>query len=923
MANLFRYYQTDEKGKWKVTNEKDGGDKTLTSMGAKRASILLVSAVIDEETDPEKLSYKGPMYVDIDSKDLQKSIDSAKAFVQKLSDLGVPQSAYEVHASGSKGFHIYIHPSAFGQHRAVRRLPYIYAEIAVDLYVPGLDFQVYCGGRGNLFRLPNVKRDDGKYKSPIFVHELQRMTPESYAVLTSEPRAMVGYGMQEQKHPVSALVQLFEAAKVREARHAKERQKTPVPDGDLGPFAEDPPQCMQDLQKYHVRTGVNFNQVVYQMAIFLARAGTSKTKVDSVADLTAKHGTSTSYRSERDRADHIKGLTNYMRNKPHKQFSCAAMRSVWAKPDCESCPLYNKTQHLEEQYDVVERPNGYYAMSAKGAERRLTNFILVPRRIIVSWKNNGQKHREYTRVTIERDHERLDEINLPDDCWNSKSRFLQVFTGVADNIMATVGDNDVQILKHFILRDIDKVEEQEEVQSVGIHRQVVGKKPKYTYVEPGMSINRFVIPNTHRFTSKVSTEDAALPNLLPVERVWQGDDRHAKAIRNLLSVNELEVTSALFGWFMAAHLKAHIFGLRSEFPLIGVWGGRGSGKTQTSSLFGTLHGCDFFHHPPPTLTAITPFAFLSHAEVSNTVPRIFDEFNKGGMGQSRYAHFSEYLKNIFNNSSSAKGAVRRTQLTVDYHKPTSPVVILSEHQFEVPALRDRLYPVMVREPSLRPRTVFFEEAKTDAPLLFQIAKESVMAALDTREEWVSTTLKGWIDKMPAKFSDRQRFCRAAILTGIDFAERVLVETLKLDLSAELVDARQAFVDHVNNEKLSTTGVGTTEVDALLARLGEMVILSRTDQLQHKIHHSNFQLTEDGNFALIDPASVFPILKLYISQTRDRIPLNNAGEMDALLRAEPYFVGEELQPEMIQSRPVMRLDLAKMEDKGINVSAFRL
>jgi len=921
MAALFKYYQLQEKGKWEVTPDSKEANKSLTKMGAKRVSILSVSAVVDESTDNDKLKYLGPMYVDIDSKDLQESIDSTKTFLKKLDALGVPSSAYEIHASGSKGFHVYIHQSTFGLRSAVRRLPYIYGEMAIDLFVPGLDFQVYCGGRGNLFRIPGVKRDDGRYKVPLFRQDLDTMTPESYTAVVSSPRNIIGYEMQPQPQPVSSMVQLFEVAKNREIKAAKERQKTPVQDSSLAPFADNPPQCMQDLLKYKARSGVNFNQVVYQVGIFLARAGSPIARVRSVADMIGKHGQSTSYVSDKARSDHVRGLVAYLRHKPHKQFSCAAMRSVLLKPDCESCQLYDKKAHLEEQYDVVERPDGYYAVSAKGAERRLTNFVLVPRRVVVSLDPSGNKRREYTKTTIERNHERIAEVNIPDDSWNGRAAFLRSFTGIGDNIMVIANDQEIQYLKHYILRDIENVEQQEEVPSVGVHRQMMGGKPRFTYVEPGMSINRFSIPGTHRYAKKVETEDAALPDLQHVKRAWSGDDRHTRAVRNLLQANELKVTSALFGWFMAAHLKAQIFGLRSEFPLLGIWGGRGSGKTQTSSLFGSLHGCEFFHRPPPTFTAITEFAFLTHASASNTVPRIFDEFNKSGMGQHKYGRFSEYLKNLFNNSSSAKGSVKRNNLTVEYHKPTAPTAILSEHQFEVPALRDRLYSVMVREPSLRPRTKFFEQAKADVPFLFQVAKEAMFASLDTREEWVSDRLAHWTAQVPDRFSDRQKFCRAAILLGIDFAEKTLCENMKLDLAAEMADCRQTFLEHVKQEKLSTTGVGTTEADGLLSKLAEMITLGRNDQYHTQVSPSNFRLGEDGVSAFIDPPTAFPLLKLYAASLRDRMPLTSAGELSALLKAEPYYVGEVLRTDMIQSRPVLQLDLKKMEEKGINITAF--
>ena len=135
MSRLFRYFQLQEKGKWEALPEDTATQEALVRQGAKRASILTVSAIVDDSTDVTKLAYRGPFYADIDSGDLSQAIKSAKEFREKLKSLGVPEKAYQIHASGSKGFHFYIHPSAIGLSRAVRRLPYSYREMAVEVYV--------------------------------------------------------------------------------------------------------------------------------------------------------------------------------------------------------------------------------------------------------------------------------------------------------------------------------------------------------------------------------------------------------------------------------------------------------------------------------------------------------------------------------------------------------------------------------------------------------------------------------------------------------------------------------------------------------------------------------------------------------------------------------------------------------------------
>ncbi|MDX1398708.1 MAG: hypothetical protein R3204_09295 [Oceanospirillum sp.] len=102
MAQYFRYYQTHEKGKWEAVPESNGLEDKLKQQGAKRISVLSVSALVDENTELDKLVYRGPFYVDIDNGSIVRSINAAREFLEKLKALKVPEHLFEVHASGSK-----------------------------------------------------------------------------------------------------------------------------------------------------------------------------------------------------------------------------------------------------------------------------------------------------------------------------------------------------------------------------------------------------------------------------------------------------------------------------------------------------------------------------------------------------------------------------------------------------------------------------------------------------------------------------------------------------------------------------------------------------------------------------------------------------------------------------------------------------
>ena len=146
---MFRYYQLSNDSKWLPVPDSDQVKSTVLEAGAKKLTILSVSEIVSDDTDREKLSFKGPLYFDIDSADVVGAAASCASLIGKLKDLEVPDDAIDIFASGGKGFHVIVPATVFSTGRALKGLPSVYKEMALSLYVPGMDFGVYCGGRGN------------------------------------------------------------------------------------------------------------------------------------------------------------------------------------------------------------------------------------------------------------------------------------------------------------------------------------------------------------------------------------------------------------------------------------------------------------------------------------------------------------------------------------------------------------------------------------------------------------------------------------------------------------------------------------------------------------------------------------------------------------------------------------------------------
>lgn len=156
---------------------------TYTSDGPKRA----VEAYLPAD---------GNLWFDLDSKDdLQRGATDTLKFTSKLNELGIPDSWIKWYASGGKGFHVAVPLACFvnGGTEGLNRehlmtMPRIVRELAENLIVDSLDLNIYT--RVRLFRLANVKRENGAYKVRVTRQEVSAVAKgASYDELVCAPRA--------------------------------------------------------------------------------------------------------------------------------------------------------------------------------------------------------------------------------------------------------------------------------------------------------------------------------------------------------------------------------------------------------------------------------------------------------------------------------------------------------------------------------------------------------------------------------------------------------------------------------------------------------------------------------------------------------------------------------------------------------------
>ncbi|MEL7638444.1 MAG: hypothetical protein AAGU21_02270 [Solidesulfovibrio sp.] len=114
---------------------------------------------------------------DADQSDITPAlIDLRKLLFRILPDYGVDPKVVPIYYSGGKGFHATIFNTLLGTEAGSNILWSIYGEMAKELKkeLPTLDTGIYKSGKGQLYRIPNVKREEKNciHKIPLLLSEV-------------------------------------------------------------------------------------------------------------------------------------------------------------------------------------------------------------------------------------------------------------------------------------------------------------------------------------------------------------------------------------------------------------------------------------------------------------------------------------------------------------------------------------------------------------------------------------------------------------------------------------------------------------------------------------------------------------------------------------------------------------------------------
>jgi hypothetical protein len=924
--SMYKYYQRQEKAKWHpIADDPDSLDARLVELDAKRVTILSLSEQVTDDTQQEEIAYRGPLYFDIDYKDdIGVAIESAKKLVTRLKELDVPEQYIRVVASGSKGLHVKVPEKVFSAGRPFKRLPLIYMEIAKELHVLGMDFQVYNQGKGTCWRIENVKREGtGTYPVPITHDELNTLTAETYKSFVEAPRALpLAQPKNNKEGKAPGLVALFDKCH-KVVKTTKAADHTALADSELIKIKDITPNCINELADYNIRDAYNFNQVAMQMGAYVARSGITQDVSDPLISRMAESSHSSQYPTPRDRHTHLRGMLSYAKKAKGLVFSCRAIRGVLDRSVCEGCPINTGPEtNAELDMGLIEKTDGYYQVGAK-SDVRISTFVLDPISVHLMYdKETQQTLRVATDFDILVSGTVVGTTRFDEASWANKIGFLRELEGVT-NLSFIGSDTDVQKIKHLMYTEDREMGEITQVETAGIHLHQVGDRTIRVYVEPGFSISELRLRGSHRLTAEMS----APPHLSQYKLIKPGDPKVTAALSNLLRSNGPIEVAQILGWFCASHSKLAFMQKWNQFPLLNIWGGAGVGKSKTAALFSRLSGCDYrMQDSPLTLGSISRFAIVHYCSGTTTIPRLLDEYNASKLSREMYNYCGEIMKAAWGGAVVSKGTVARKtgqsrSSASAYDIPISaPLLIMSEQSPEVPALVQRSVQVMLTRASREGRTQFFDDAEESTVELFQVAKALMTQALTLDTEFIKERMAHWAMIVPKTLDDRPRFSYQVILTGLDLFKACCM-ALKLpvlddidDLTDALAEYLATCADDLNKKK------SFSEVDGVLEDLGVIIALQAEDDAKVQlVYQKHFYISGDRLF--IDPVTCHAKYKSYKRSIGEVPVIKSSSQLCSLIKDEPYYTQMTICDDMGIHRNVIQLSLERLDMKSLDRTLF--
>lgn len=831
-------------------------------------TVLDVSAAIDETFTREQideLKYRGPFYADFDGEDIVEVLDKFRTFLGKLTDLGVDPNMLRLYATGGRGFHVEAPWEIFiakPPKQGVQRLPLIYKEIAYELFVDTLDLRVYSARKGRMWRTPNTRRENGRFKVPISAVEAMEMTVEDYPNLCATPRASPPIAPPTLCNKFAVLYAKAEA----KLEAAMKRRKTSKQDGKLlsrfkGAF---PPSLLKVMAGEGTAENIGFHKIALQIVITTHALGKTEDQMLAACEgLLANHvSDGQRYNTPARRRGELQRLFRYTEGNPCYEYRRDAVRSLLPKgasaPDLDGLTEDASGAITAEGEDGnAEGLLGGVFVTEKGVFRRTeTGALKISdvsfKDVCLLYAAEGHQAVGFELEVLLNGRSRGRHY-LEQQALLSKQKYLQfcmqhmgIFTGT-DNMVSAVA----AILRDTAMKN-NKVVYVTNREGLDLIQRPDSAEPHLDFVWVSPCGVKTDSPVQYKLRGANNTDGLFKSDLLLAPDM-QGDEETAEVIEALLNFNEPYVVANLLGWFTAAfHRQIYHRSRHRKFPLLQAFGQSGAGKSTTISLLLRMHYY-LAQVQLPHADSYTPYAASSMLQSSASIPVIFDEFKPRQM-RDKVDRYRQMFRAAYNAGTLAKGSMN-TDLNaswknVSVYEISAPVGFIGEALETETALLERSVSVPLSKGALLGRekheSLLNERAgvvsslgKEIVRLTFAIDPEAFIAMADRNIEVANRIAF-------KRNNHRVVFNLGVVITGLEFLSKVVAQHFGDRFAARFAALREASLDVSKHVSVSVM----PEAAKVLNILAHM---SRTEERgsEHEIRETvDYMHTETGDLDLL-------------------------------------------------------------------------
>lgn len=661
MSTMYRFYQ------------RVGGTESWTPIQAHLpldeirptfVTVLALDTLIDDDTPKEvkaKVKYQGPMYFDLDAEDISESIEGARQLVRLLQEQDLTDSDLQIFLSGKKGLHILIPEVCFNTKPApVLNLPAVYKEIAYKFAVDTLDFRVYTAKKGRQFRTCYNIRENGNYKVPITLAELEALTPETYSELCKQPRVVSGHDPKWR-----GKFSLAYDAALQKVSKIKPKASKPVP----------PEVLRQQLPIFskvasgEVATESGFNVTAMQLCLYAREMKWAEDYfIQLCAGIIQNHNSDGSrYNSPARRERELRRMFVYLEDNSGFDYSAAGLKSLGKSH--EPAQYAEGEDQLEEEDSspfagVYQGASCYMGSRGEDGDVKLTNFVFTEVRVMKNL-SDGQILNLSAKVKL---RGAWQTVQMSPNALTGGTSFQNAIAGFGGAFAGT-DQQSRGVLQVMLKQGKDEMI----LDSEGVNLFQATPKNQQIKKEYLVWADRFGVSDIGELAADgidvrfqghpekdglFKTDLTLAPPLHELLSTEEGKARFISCVKAMMHSHTPEVMGKLLGWVIACFYAPIFQKKRGQFPLLHVYGPAGNGKTSTVRAL--LKHFYFKEEVKESTPDSSIFAFQQMVSGSASIPLLLDEYKPHKMGRERLEQYRSVLRSAYNGKGIQRGGGNKT-----------------------------------------------------------------------------------------------------------------------------------------------------------------------------------------------------------------------------------------------------------------------